>query len=57
MKRAPPGGCDHCGEQLGRNGKCPALCEPLPLPQPKYTGPLVVGSTHIGRLAAPVSES
>jgi hypothetical protein len=43
-----------CGVQLGRNGKCPALCEPVPDAPPVYTGPLVIGRTHIGRLAAPV---
>lgn len=48
-----PGYCK-CGAQLGRSGKCPALCEPVPQPAPKYTGPLVVGRTHMSRLAAPV---
>lgn len=43
-----------CGARLGRRGKCPALCEPVPLPQPAYIGPLVVGRTHIGRLAQPI---
>lgn len=43
-----------CGARLGRTGKCPALCEPVPEPTPKYTGPLVVGGTHLGRLARPV---
>lgn len=56
MKRVPPGGCQNCGEMLGLNGKCPALCEPVPTPPPVYTGPVIVGSTHLGRLAAPVSE-
>ena len=43
-----------CGAMLGRSGACPALCEPVPEPPPKYTGPAVVGSTHIGSLGAPV---
>ncbi len=42
-----------CGAALGRSGKCPALCEPVPQPPPKYDGPAVVGRTHTSRLAAP----
>jgi hypothetical protein len=43
-----------CGAPLGRSGKCPALCEPVPQPAPKYDGPAVVGRSHTARLAAPV---
>ncbi len=43
-----------CGADLDKKGVCPALCEPVPQPPPVYTGPTVVGSTHIGRLAQPV---
>lgn len=45
-----------CGAWLGRYGKCPALCEPVPQPPPIYTGPKVIGSTHLGRLGAPVNQ-
>jgi hypothetical protein len=40
-----------CGAKLGRNGKCPAICEPVTEPAPEYRGPTVVGLTHIGRMA------
>lgn len=43
-----------CGARLGRSGQCPALCEPVPAPLPKYDGPKLVGRTHIGRMAQPV---
>lgn len=43
--------CSRCGVPLGRRGKCPALCEPVPSPPPVYVGPAVVGQTHIGRMA------
>lgn len=46
--------CSRCGARLGRSGKCPALCEPIPENPPKYTGPERVGRTHLGRLGAPV---
>ena len=46
--------CPNCGATYLRAGVCPALCEPAPLPPPKYKGPLVVGRAHMGRLAAPV---
>ena len=39
-----------CGTRLGRTGKCPALCEPVEVPPPKYTGPAVIGGTHLGNL-------
>ena len=52
---APIDGHCKCGAKLGRSGKCPALCEPVPEPPPKYTGPERIGFTHIGRLAAPVT--
>jgi hypothetical protein len=48
---APPVRCK-CGALLDVRGKCPALCEPLPLPQPSYEGPTIIGLTHIGRMAA-----
>jgi len=48
----------NCGAVLGRYGKCPALCEPVPDPAPRYSGPMVVmpspKHTHTGRLGAPV---
>lgn len=43
-----------CGATLGRDGKCPALCQPVPEPLPKYTGPAVIGLSHTARLGAPV---
>jgi hypothetical protein len=43
-----------CCAKLGRNGKCPALCEPVTEPAPKYHRPAVVGLTHLGRLAGAV---
>lgn len=43
-----------CGTRLGRSGKCPALCTPVPQPAPAYRGPMVVGRTHSGRIGAPV---
>lgn len=43
-----------CGATLGREGKCPRLCEPVPQPPPVYTGPMVVGLTHIGKIGKPV---
>jgi hypothetical protein len=46
-----------CGARLGRSGKCPALCEPVPEPPPRYTGPKVVGHTHLGRIGAPVNPA
>ena len=46
-------GACRCGAPLGRSGKCPALCEPVPAPPPAYTGPPVVGSTHVGRMTRP----
>lgn len=52
--KADHGRCK-CGAGLDRKGRCPALCEPVPAPPPEYTGPKVVGSTHIGKLAAPVT--
>lgn len=32
-----------CDAKLGRSGKCPALCQPLPHPLPKYDGPTMIG--------------
>jgi len=46
--------CARCGAPLGRAGKCPALCTPVPAPPPAYAGALVIGRSHVGRLAAPV---
>jgi hypothetical protein len=46
----PPIKCK-CGATLDDRGRCPALCEPLPQPQPAYTGPAIIGATHIGRMA------
>jgi hypothetical protein len=40
-----------CGAKLDDRGRCPALCEPLRPPLPKYTGPTIIGLTHVGRLA------
>lgn len=48
--------CCGCGVPLGRNGNCPALCKPAPSPAPVYDGPEIIGATHTGRLAAPVSK-
>jgi hypothetical protein len=48
--------CERCGVPLGRNGKCPALCEPVPARPPAYTGPRLVGRTHIGRMARAAGE-
>lgn len=48
--------CGKCGAALGRSGKCPALCEPVPTPAPRYTGPLVIGRTHLGRLSRPFDD-
>ena len=46
--------CPNCGATYLRAGECPALCSPPPMKPPKYKGPLVVGRTHMSRLAAPV---
>lgn len=43
-----------CGAMLDLVSKCPAICEPLPLPRPPYIGPLVVGKTHMSKLSQPV---
>ena len=43
-----------CGAELGRGGKCPALCEPVPENPEPYKGPLKVGRTHTGLLSEPV---
>jgi len=45
--------CPHCGAQLDKAGKCPALCHPPAAPAPKYDGPALIGCTHIGRMARP----
>lgn len=50
----PSGPLCRCGAPLGRSGRCPALCEPVPEPPPPYTGPALIGLSHVGRLAAPV---
>lgn len=50
MTGDPSKPCSRCGVALGRAGKCPALCEPVEAPPPKYTGELIVGGTHIGNL-------
>lgn len=42
-----------CGAKLGRSGQCPALCTPITEP-PVYVDRGPVGSTHIGRMSAPV---
>jgi hypothetical protein len=42
--------CPQCGVRLGRSGKCPALCEPVEQPAPKYTGAPMIGRTHLGNI-------
>jgi hypothetical protein len=49
--------CARCGATLGRTGKCPALCTPVPAPLPHYRGAAVIGRSHVGRLAAPVQPA
>lgn len=43
--------CPKCGAVLDKAGVCPALCKPPASPPPPYTGPAVIGLTHIGRMA------
>lgn len=47
---ANPRVCRTCGTPLGRTGKCPALCEPVPAPPPKYEGDPIIGRSHTTRL-------
>jgi hypothetical protein len=50
------GHCRNCAAKLGRSGKCPALCEPVPEEEVRpYDGPRFVGKTHTAKLGAPVS--
>jgi hypothetical protein len=46
-----------CGVKLDDRGVCPALCEPLQPPLPKYTGPTTIGLTHVGRMARALIKS
>lgn len=46
--------CANCGVSITKGKVCPALCEPVPKPLPKYKGPEWIGLTHMSRLGAPV---
>ena len=45
-----------CGAKLDKQGRCPALCQPVKSPPPKYDGPAIVGQTHLGQIAKAVTS-